>query len=77
MRTDLLPLPERLLWVIDIFVKIMAAEACKLRIGLFGLAIWSRVKRFERGFLKLHAQWKAGTLPKLGASAGAAATPHP
>jgi hypothetical protein len=70
-------LADQLFWIVDVFLKSMAPEACKRRVGLFSVAIWSRVKVFERRFSSLYAQWKAGTLPKGRAGAGAAATPHP
>jgi len=56
-------LSGQLVWIVDVFMKTLAAEGCKRRIGLFSIAIWSRVKRFERRFSALYAQWKAGTLP--------------
>ena len=59
-----LSLAGQLFRVAEVFYKTMAAEACARRIGLFGIAIWSRVKRFERRFGTLYAQWKAGTLPE-------------
>src|SRR5208283_3812690 len=58
-----LTLAGQLFWIVDLFCKIMAPEACKLRIGLFGVAVWNRVRRFERRFSALYAMWKAGTLP--------------
>ena len=70
-----LTLAGQLFWIVDVFMKTLAAEGCKRRIGLFSLAIWSRVKVFERRFSALYAMWKAGTLPKP--QARAAATPHP
>ncbi len=68
-------LADQLLWIVDLFCKTMAPEACKRRIGLYGVAVWTRVRRFERRFCALHAMWKAGTLPR--ARVRAAATPHP
>ncbi len=58
-----LTLAGQLFWIVDVFMKTLAAEGCKRRIGLFSLAIWRRVKVFERRFSALYAQWKAGTLP--------------
>ena len=58
-----LTLADQLFWIVDVFMKTMAPEACTRRIGLFSVAIWCRVKRFERRFSALYAQWKAGTLP--------------
>jgi hypothetical protein len=58
-----LTLADQMFWIVDVFVKTMAPEACKRRIGLLSIALWSRVKGFERRFLALYAQWKAGTLP--------------
>ncbi len=64
MFTDpTLTLSDQLFRIVEVFVKTFAQEGCKLRIGLYSIAIWSRVKRFERGFCALYAQWKAGTLP--------------
>jgi hypothetical protein len=70
-------LADQLFWIVDVFLKTMGPEACKRRIGLFSLAVWSRVKRFERRFSALYAMWKTGTLPKARVRAGAASTPHP
>jgi hypothetical protein len=50
----------------------MAPEACRLRIGSLSIAVWQRVKGFERRFAALYAQWKAGTLPKARARSSAA-----
>ena len=77
MLTDpTLTLADQIFWLVAVFMKTMAAEGCKRRIGLFSVAIWSRVKRFERRFLALYAEWKAGTLPQA-RGVRAAATPHP
>jgi hypothetical protein len=56
-------LAVHVLWVVDCFCKTMAPEACKRRIGLLSIALWARVKRFERRFCQLYAMWKAGKLP--------------
>ena len=56
-------LGDQIYWTIDLFLKIMAREACKRRIGLYAMALRSRVQRFERRFLALYALWKAGKLP--------------
>ena len=75
MFTDpTLTLADQIFWLVAVFMKTMAAEGCKRRIGLFSVAIWSRVKRFERRFLALYAEWKAGTLPT---GAGGAGGGHP
>ena len=77
MLTDpTLTLADQIFWLVAVFMKTMAAEGCKRRIGLFSVAIWSRVRRFERRFLALYAEWKAGTLPQA-RGVRAAATPHP
>ena len=57
-------LADQIFWIADLFYKTVAPEACRLRIGLYQIAIWKRVKKFERRFLALYAMWKAGTLPK-------------
>ena len=76
MLTDpTLTLADQIFWLVAVFMKTMAAEGCKRRIGLFSVAIWSRVKRFERRFLALYAEWKAGTLPMARGAGGG--HPHP
>jgi hypothetical protein len=70
-------LADQLFWIVDLFCKTMAPEACKRRIGLFGLAVWSRVKRFERRFSALYAMWKAGTLPQARARKSTSPRPSP
>jgi hypothetical protein len=59
-----LTLAGQLFWIVDVFCKTMAPEACKRRIGSLSVAVWSRVKRFERRFSVLYARWKAGKLPR-------------
>jgi hypothetical protein len=56
-------LADQLFWIVDLFLKTMAPEACRRRVGSLGLAIGARVKGLERRFSKLYAMWKAGTLP--------------
>jgi len=58
-----LTLADQILGIVGVFLKTLAPEACRLRIGLLSVAIWNRVRRFERRFLALYAMWKAGTLP--------------
>src|SRR5579872_7144531 len=62
--TPTLTLADQVVWMVDVFLKILAPEACKQRIGLLSCAIWNRVRRLERRFCSLYAEWKAGTLPK-------------
>ena len=69
-------LREQILGTLDLFRKIMAAEACKLRLGLLPIALWSRMGRFERRFLGLYARWKAGKVPKARVRAGAPPPPR-
>ena len=59
-----LTLADQILGIVGVFLKTLAPEACRLRIGLYQIAIWKRVKKFERRFLALYSMWKAGTLPK-------------
>jgi hypothetical protein len=66
---------DQIFWIVDLFRKTLAAEACKRRIGVVSVAVWTRVGRFQRRFSALYGMWKAGTLPQ--ARARAAATPHP
>ncbi len=59
-----LTLGDQIFWIVDLVLKTLAPEACKLRIGAVSGVIWNRVRKFERQFLALYAQWKAGTLPQ-------------
>ncbi len=59
-----LTLADQLFLIVELFCKIMAPEACKLRIGSISVTIWKRVRKLERRFSALYARWKAGTLPK-------------
>jgi hypothetical protein len=68
---------DQLFWIVDCFCKTMAPEACKLRIGKLSIAVWNRVRGFERRFSKLYAMWKAGTLPKARGRAVADPSPRP
>ena len=68
-------LGDQIFWTIDLFVKTLAEEARKRRVGLFALAILARVRRFERRFLALYGMWKAGTLPKARGRTGASPQP--
>ena len=72
-----LTLADQILGIVAIFLKTLAPEACARRIGLLSVAIWNRVRRFERRFLALHAMWKAGTLPKARVRAVATSFPSP
>ena len=58
-----LPLDDLLRRIAELFYKTLAPEACRLRVGLYSIALWVRVKRFERRFCALYALWKAGKLP--------------
>ena len=57
-------LGDQIFWVLELFLKTLAAEACKLRVGAVSVATWTRGRRFQQRFLALYARWKAGTLPK-------------
>src|SRR6185437_13459148 len=74
-----LTLADQLFWIVDCFCKTVAAEACKRRVGALGVAVWNRVRRFERRFCSLYGMWRAGTLPvgRKGAGAGAYPPPRP
>jgi hypothetical protein len=87
-----LTLADQIFRIVDVFLRTLAPEAHKCRVGLVSCAIWNRVRRLERRFLTLYAMWKAGTLPKPrtspsplkgegrgggGATAPAAAHPSP
>jgi hypothetical protein len=62
-------LGDQMYWIVDLFLKTLAPEACKLRVGSLSVAVWQRVKRLERRFSALYARWKAGTLaPARGTS---------
>ncbi len=63
MFTDpTLTLADQLFWIVELFCKTIAAEACKRRIGEISGPLWNRVRGLERRFRALHARWKAGTL---------------
>ncbi len=73
MLTDpSLTLADQIVWIVALSLKTLAAEACHRRVGSLSVALWRRVKRFERRFLALYAGWKAGTLPPLRSSASSA-----
>ncbi len=55
-------LGDQMYWIVDLFLKTLAAEACHRRVGSLSVAVWQRVKRLERRFSALYARWKAGTL---------------
>jgi hypothetical protein len=57
-------LADQLYWAVQNFRAPMGAEAWRRRIGLFSIALWQRLRGFERRFATLYAQWKAGVLPK-------------
>ena len=57
-------LGDQIFWLLELFLKTLAAEACKLRVGVVSVAVWKRGRRFQQRFLALYARWKAGTLPK-------------
>jgi len=56
-------LSDQIAATVELFCKIMPAEACKLRVGVLSIALWTRVRRLGGRFCKLYAMWKAGTLP--------------
>ncbi len=55
-------LGDQMYWIVDLFLKTLAPEACHRRVGSLSVAVWQRVKRLERRFSALYARWKAGTL---------------
>ncbi len=57
-------LGDQIFWLLELFLKTLAAEACKLRVGVVSVAVWKRGRKFQQRFLALYARWKAGTLPK-------------
>jgi hypothetical protein len=67
-----LTLSDQIFHIVELFLKVMAAEACKRRIGLQSGALWTRMRRLQQRFMALYAQWKAGTLPSPRSSAGPA-----
>jgi len=67
-----LTLADQMHWMVSVFLKMLAPEAGKRRIGLVSAAIWNRVRKFERRFCALYAMWKAGTLPPARPSAASA-----
>ena len=71
--TPTMTLADQILGIVGIFLKILGAEACRLRIGVRSIAIWNRVRRLERRFVTLYGQWKAGTLPQARVRASASA----
>ncbi len=70
-------LTDQVYWIVELALKTIAAEACKLRVGVVSVAVWKRVRNFQRRFLALHAQWKAGTLPKARAVREEDTSPRP
>jgi hypothetical protein len=73
-----LTLAAQIVWTVEDLLKVLAVEAGKLRTpGLLARALWSRVRRFERRFGALYAQWKAGTLPKARVRKGSSPQPSP
>jgi hypothetical protein len=66
MLTDpALTLADQIAWIVELFCKTMAAEACKRRAGSLSVALWERTRRFGRRFCALYAAWKAGKLPAV------------
>ncbi len=55
-------LGDQMYWIVDLFLKTLAPEACHRRVGSLSVAVWRRVKLLERRFSALYARWKAGTL---------------
>ena len=58
-------LADQFIGIVELVRKSMWAEPRTRGLGALSVAIWARVKGFERRFLKLYAMWKAGTLPKV------------
>jgi len=69
-------LADQLFWIVDCFRKAMWADPRTRGLGPLSVAIWERVRGFERRFSRLYAMWKAGRLPKA-RNAGATAPPPP
>src|SRR5215472_14242411 len=63
--------------ILEMFWVTMPREACHIRFGALSCALWGRVKKLIGRFCALYALWKAGTLPKVRASARAVAPPPP
>ena len=70
-------LADQMFWMVDVFLKTLAREGGRLRIGLVSGAIWNRVRRLERRFLALYAMWKAGRVPKARAAGTRRSSPRP
>src|SRR6516165_4293809 len=56
-------LADQLSGIVELFRKAMWADPRTRGLGALSVAIWQRVRGFERRFLRLYAMWKAGTLP--------------
>ena len=70
-------LADQLFWIVECFRKSMWAEPRTRGLGALSVAIWNRVRGFERRFSELYAMWKAGTLPKARVRALAHPSPRP
>src|SRR4051812_3118371 len=57
-------LADQLFWIVDAFRKTMWADPRTRGLGALSVAIWARVRGFERRFSRLYAMWKEGRLPK-------------
>ncbi len=63
--------------IVELFRKTMWAEPRTRGLGALSVAIWQRVRGFERRFAKLYAMWKAGTLPVRRVSNREGTSPRP
>jgi hypothetical protein len=67
-------LGDQLFWIVELFCKTITADPRTRELGPVSIALWTRVRRFQRRFCALYAMWKAGTLPK--GRVRAVAEPH-
>jgi len=56
-------LADQLSGIVELFRKALWADPRTRGLGALSVAIWQRVRGFERRFSRLYAMWKAGTLP--------------
>src|SRR5215471_8968678 len=56
-------LADQIRGLVELFCKVMAAEASPVRFGALSVVLWNRVRKLERRLLALYAMWTAGTLP--------------
>src|SRR5215472_3148777 len=70
-------LADQLSGIVELFRKAMWAEPRTRGLGPLSVAIWQRVRGFERRFSALYSLWKAGKLPQVRARAVAHPSPQP